>query len=138
MSPGAANGAEVTPERASAKMKLTQKAHVRVGPVPSVAGAKCTNNECPRVTRWTVGVGCLCGSVSVGHKDKGEAAQERKKGRNICLVLYLQHPLLGALGGLLEPDVVSRVGQSHGAHLVLHLRLPLVHLPHREGNKHVR
>lgn len=89
MSPGAAKGAEVTPERASAKMKLTQKAHVHVGPVssprPPERNAQTRNARARH--RWTVrGLRSLWVRVSRpltwSHKDKqGGGVELVRRGR---------------------------------------------------------
>lgn len=46
-----------------------------------------------------------------------------------CFYFHLLHPVLGAFAGVLMPDVVSGVSESHGTHSVLHIHLPLIHLP---------
>lgn len=46
-----------------------------------------------------------------------------------CFYFHLLHPVLGSFAGVLMPDVVSGVSESHGTHSVLHIHLPLIHLP---------
>lgn len=54
----------------------------------------------------------------------------------VCVYLsaafHLLHPVLSAFAGILMPDVVSGVSESHSTHSVLHVHLPLIHLPGRE------